>query len=75
MHRNCDIIEIANRGNLVDSFCSGIIQTRDLGLFKTPTYYVQQLYATYSGQYPLQVKGDGEMPLDPLLDVSATLSD
>ena len=29
MHRHCDLIEIANRSNLADSFCSGIIQTNN----------------------------------------------
>ena len=26
IHRHCDLVEIANRSNLTDSFCSGIIQ-------------------------------------------------
>ncbi len=75
MHRHCDIIEIANRSNLADSFCSGIIQTDNHGLFKTPTYYAQQLYATRSGKYPLRLATDGSGAADPVLDVSATLSE
>jgi len=74
MHRHCDMIEIANRSNLADSFCSGIIQPNNSGLFKTPTYYAQQLYATHSGQYPLKVYVESGVASDAALDVSATLS-
>ncbi len=74
MHRHCDLIEIANRSNLADSFCSGILQTDGTGLFKTPAYYAQQLYATHAGQRPLAVRIDADLPADPWLDTSATLS-
>jgi alpha-L-arabinofuranosidase len=43
-------------------------------LFKTPTYYVQELYANNAGQTPLTVQIDAEVPSDPALDTSATLS-
>jgi alpha-N-arabinofuranosidase len=69
MHRNADIVAIANRSNLTNSFCSGIIQTDNHRLFKTPTYYAQYLYANLAGTIPLRVEGAGP------LDVSATLSD
>jgi alpha-N-arabinofuranosidase len=75
MHRHCDMIEIANRSNLTDSFCSGIIQTNNSSLFKTPTYYAEQLYATHAGQYPLKVGVDGGADDDEALDISATLSE
>jgi alpha-L-arabinofuranosidase len=75
MHRHCDMIEIANRSNLTDSFCSGIIQTNGTGLFKTPAYYAQQLYATHAGTRPLKIRIDAELPSDPWLDTSATLSE
>jgi alpha-N-arabinofuranosidase len=74
MHRHCDIIEIANRSNLTDSFCSGIIQTSGTDLFKTPTYYAQQLYATHAGTRALKIRKDIKTTSDPVLDVSATLS-
>lgn len=74
MHRNCDLIEIAIRSNLADSFCSGIIQTNNNSLFKTPAYYAQQLYAIHAGQIPLKVGTGGDIPFDPFLDVRATLS-
>ena len=75
MHRHCDLIEIANRSNLVDSLCSGAIQTNNHALFKTPTYYVQELYANHAGRTPLAIRIDADLPGDPGLDCSATLSD
>jgi len=75
MHRRCDTIEIANRSNLTDSFCSGIIQTNGTSLFKTPTYFAQQLYATHAGQRPLKIRIDADVSSDPTLDTSATLSE
>jgi alpha-N-arabinofuranosidase len=75
MHRHCDMIEIANRSNLTDSFCSGIIQTNGTSLFKTPAYYAQELYANHAGTQPLRVLIDAELPADPCLDTSATKSD
>jgi alpha-N-arabinofuranosidase len=75
MHRHADMIEIANRSNLTDSFCSGIIQTNGTGLFKTPTYFAQQLYASHAGSRPLKLRMDAEPPSGPLLDTSATLSE
>ena len=75
MHRHCDMIEIANRSNLTDSFCSGIIQTNGTGLFKTPAYYAQQLYATHAGSRPLKILLDAQLASDPGLDTSVTLSE
>jgi alpha-L-arabinofuranosidase len=72
MHRHCDLIEIANRSNFVDSFCSGIVQPNNHGFYLTPTYHAQQLYAQHSGAYPLRVT-DGASS-EGALDVSATLS-
>jgi alpha-N-arabinofuranosidase len=72
MHRNCDLVEIANRSNLTNSFCSGIIQTDNHRLYKTPTYYAQQLYATLAVSRPLRI--DSPLPASLKPDVSATLS-
>jgi alpha-L-arabinofuranosidase len=74
LHRHCDVVEMANRSNLADSFCCGVIQTNNHDLFLTPTYYAQQLYATHAGKYPLQVRVDGAVAPDKAMDVSATLS-
>jgi alpha-L-arabinofuranosidase len=71
LHRHADLVTIANRSNLANSFCSGIIQTDRRGrLYKTPTYYAQQLYATLAGSIPLKI----DSPSDMKLDCSATRS-
>jgi alpha-L-arabinofuranosidase len=70
LHRRADLVDIANRSNLINSFCSGIIQVDNHRLYKTPTYYAQQLYANHAGNRPLQV--DSAVHCAP--DVSATLS-
>ena len=50
IHRHCDLVAIACRSNLTNSFCSGCIQTDNHRLYKTPVYYAQQLYATAGGR-------------------------
>ena len=72
LHRQCDLVEIANRSNLINSFCSGIIQTDNHRLYTTPTYYAQQLYATLAGERPLRLAP--ALPAPTGLDLSATLS-
>jgi alpha-L-arabinofuranosidase len=63
-----DSIRIANRSNLVNSSCSGSIQTGPTGLYFTPAYHVQRAYANLSGDTALTVHaGTGEV-----LDLSAT---
>lgn len=71
MHRYADLVEIANRSNMTNSLCSGIIQTDNARLYKTPTYYAQQLYAQHAGARPLVVETEGRLERN---DVSATLS-
>jgi alpha-N-arabinofuranosidase len=72
LHRHGDLVTIANRSNLINSFCSGIIQTDRHRLYTTPTYHAQQMYATLAGNRALKI----ESPLPPQLglDCSATLS-
>ncbi len=72
LHRSCDAVQIANRSNLANSFCSGIVQTDNHRLYKTPTYYAQQLYATLAGNRPLKIEPSWRA--DELPDISATLS-
>jgi alpha-N-arabinofuranosidase len=72
LHRHADLVEIANRSNLANSFCSGIIQTDNHRLYNTPTYYAQELYATLAGNRPLRIAS--EVPANVGLDLSATLS-
>ena len=71
--RHSDVVEIANRSNLTNSFCSGIIQTRGPDLYLAPTYHAQKLYSRAAGDFPLKL----ETLLPPaadLLDVAATAS-
>jgi alpha-N-arabinofuranosidase len=72
LHRQCDLVEIANRSNLTNSFCSGIVQTDNHRLYVTPTYHAQRLYATLAGDRPLKVESPVSTGLTP--DVSATLA-
>jgi alpha-N-arabinofuranosidase len=72
LHRQADLVDIANRSNLTNSFCSGIIQTDNHRLYKTPTYYAQQLYATLAGNRPLKI--ETPLPSQVMPDISATLS-
>ena len=72
LHRQCDLVDIACRSNLCNSFCSGIIQTDNHRIYLTPTGYMQQLYATVAGDKPLKIEPN--FALDSLPDFSATLS-
>jgi alpha-N-arabinofuranosidase len=72
LHRHADLVTIANRSNLTNSFCSGIIQTDRHRLYKTPTYHAQRLYATLAGTRALKVESPLPASLAP--DISATLS-
>jgi alpha-N-arabinofuranosidase len=70
-HRHADLVKIACRSNMSNSYCSGIIQTNNRALFCTPAYYVSKLYAEHGGTHPLELGS----PLPLLdLDVSANLS-
>ena len=72
LHRHCDLVAIACRSNLTNSFCSGCIQTDNHRLYKTPVYYAQQLYATLAGDRPLKI--ESPLPARDCPDLSATLS-
>jgi alpha-N-arabinofuranosidase len=72
LHRHADLVEIANRSNLTNSFCSGILQTDNHRLYKTPTYFAQRLYAVHAGNRSLKIVSD--VPSDVAPDISATLS-
>jgi alpha-L-arabinofuranosidase len=70
-HRNCDLVEIANRSNFCNATYAGFIQTDRARLYKTPVYYVQQLYAAHaSNGKPLVVEG----ATGSGMDLSAVLS-
>jgi alpha-L-arabinofuranosidase len=72
LHRNGDLVHVSNRSNLINSFCSGIVQTDRRRLYVTPTYHAQQLYATLAGSRALRV--ESLLPAHLAIDVSATLS-
>jgi alpha-N-arabinofuranosidase len=72
LHRHADLVAIANRSNLINSFCSGILQVDNRRLYRTPTYYAQQLYATRAGRRPLRV--ESALPASVAPDLSATLA-
>jgi alpha-N-arabinofuranosidase len=72
LHRHADLVDVANRSNLTNSFCSGIIQTDNHRLYVTPTYHAQRLYATLAGDRPLKVESAAGPDVAP--DVSATLT-
>ena len=75
MHRYADLVEIAVRSNLSDSFGSGMIQPGPGWLYLTPTYYSQKLYQNAAGTYPLAIERSSNTAWqlqEP--DLSATLS-
>ncbi len=70
LHRYCDLVDIANRSNLINSFGSGFIQVDRYRLYTTPAYFVTQLYVDLAGTHPLIIADSA----GDLLDMSATLS-
>lgn len=59
-----DQVRIANRSNLTNSCCSGVIQTSARDLYVTPCYHVQKAYANFAGEIALRVAVEGEAALD-----------
>jgi alpha-L-arabinofuranosidase len=75
MHRYSDLVEIANRSNLVDSFGSGAIQSGPGWLYFTPAYYSQVLYQRAAGSFSLNIDRDGPPSTylqEPDLDATLT---
>ncbi len=70
LHRHSDIVTIACRSNMTNSFGSGMIQSEPYGILKTPGYYVMKLYAEHSKPVPLTVESAPEG-----IDVSACRTD
>jgi len=66
LHRHADIIALATRSNLCNSFCGGTIQTNAAGLFRIPAFHVMALYAGHFKPVPVRI---GEPPAG--VDVSA----
>ncbi len=75
MHRNADLVEMAIRSNLVDSFGSGVIQTGPGWMYLAPTYYAQQLYQRAAGGRALRIeRAQPGQPHEQTPDLSAVLS-
>jgi alpha-L-arabinofuranosidase len=75
MHCYADLVEIAIRSNLSDSFGSGMIQPGIGWMYLSPAYHAQVLYQRAAGTYPLKIDRSSKVPWelqDP--DLSATLS-
>ena len=70
-HGHADLVKIACRSNISNSYCSGIIQTNNRAVYGTPAYHVLKLYAEHGGTHPLALSCQCGL-LD--LDVSANLS-
>ncbi|MFC1718742.1 alpha-L-arabinofuranosidase C-terminal domain-containing protein [Candidatus Poribacteria bacterium] len=63
-----DMVKIANRSNMTNSCCSGVVQTNRSDIYFTPCYYIQKAYANMAGDKALKVHTD----VDETLDISAT---
>ena len=57
LHRRSDVVGLACRSNMTNSFGSGMIQTSPASLYLTPSYHVMKLYAGHSRPVPLAVTG------------------
>jgi alpha-L-arabinofuranosidase len=75
LQRYADLVEIANRSNLADSFGSGFIVTGPGWIYESPAYYAQLIYGRAAGDYPLKVKQASPLPWQLReTDISASLS-
>lgn len=63
-----DMVKIANRSNMTNSCCSGVIQTSRSEIYFTPCYYVQKAYSNFAGNKALKINTRE----DEILDISAT---
>jgi alpha-N-arabinofuranosidase len=70
LHCHCDIVKIACRSNLANSFCGGTIQTNAAGLYKIPNFYVMKLFRDHTRPVLLTIS---EVPQG--LDVTACASE
>ncbi len=80
--RNADIIRSTAVSDLVNGWSGGIIQTSRHGIFVTPTFLVNKLYAEHLGAQRVAIRVDGptfDSSLEgkdvPYLDAVASLSD
>jgi alpha-N-arabinofuranosidase len=55
LHRSSDVVAIACRSNIANSFCGGTIQTNAAGLYRIPAFYVMKLFRDHAQPVPLTV--------------------
>jgi alpha-L-arabinofuranosidase len=75
LHRYSDLVQIANRSNLTDSFGSGVLESGPAWLYLTPTYYSQRLYQRAAGSYPIEIQRSNSLNgylAEPDLDATLT---
>jgi alpha-N-arabinofuranosidase len=58
--RRSDVVEIACRSNMTNSFCAGMIQTNPGSLYRAPSYHVMKLYADHIKPIPVSAEGAPE---------------
>lgn len=75
LQRYADLVDIGNRSNFSDSFCSGFVVTGPGWIYESPAYYAQKLYARAAGSYPLDVERSPNQSWPAQQpDISATVS-
>jgi len=75
LHRYSDLVQIANRSNLTDSFGSGVLESGPGWVYLTPTYYSQRLYQRAAGSYPIEIQRSNSLEgylAEPDLDATVT---
>lgn len=55
LQRYSNVVGLACRSNMTNSYGSGMIQTNPAGFYLTPSYYVMKLYAEHSKPIPMSV--------------------
>jgi len=58
--RRSEVVGIACRSNMTNSFCAGMIQTNPAGLYRAPSYHVMKLYADHVKPIPVSAEGAPE---------------
>ncbi len=70
LHRHSNVVDVACRSNMCNSYCSGMIQTNMTSVLGTPSYYMLKLYSDHTKPVPVAVEGTSEN-----IDVTACRSE
>jgi alpha-L-arabinofuranosidase len=70
LQKHSDVVGLACRSNMTNSYGSGMIQANPAGFYLSPSYYVMKLYAEHSKPMPVRFEGAPEG-----LDISACSSE